>query len=121
MFLVDQVIFSDDGYCSILSLADSRQNERIYFIIQMMNNPSQKDFDLELAGIHFECCGDNISDYDLITSISLNDATLIINLNCTILLQNNSIDKIQIELPKILNFDIGGVVEKFSKRLSDLK
>jgi hypothetical protein len=79
-FHATHITLEDDGYCTVLSLADDALTPENYVILQSTNLPDKEDIQLNQDGVFLEIGGADISGYNLIESINVEIDSIVINL-----------------------------------------
>jgi hypothetical protein len=79
-FFATDITLEDDGYCTVLSLADDGVTPKNYVILQSTNLPDKEDIQLNQDGVFLEIGETDISGYNLIDSIHFEMGCVLINL-----------------------------------------
>ncbi len=118
--LAEAATFTDDGYCSLLSLADDPVNPQHYVMLAFTNEPDEQDVSMGMSGVHVDLGAWQVDGYNLIDNITFDGRTISVQIERQAAEKAGIDGKIDVLLE---SDDLGGtpaneVVAKFRERLA---
>lgn len=122
-FLARAVSFTNDGYSTLLGLAENASNPINYIMLNMTNDPDEQDLSLDQGGIHIDAGALNIDGYNLVQDIRKTESGLIITLTINASRKAGIGQDIEIEMDcNVINgLPVDEIVQIFKDRLLSLK
>jgi hypothetical protein len=112
--------FTNDGYCSLLSLADDPINPQNCVLLAFTNEPDEQDTSMGMAGVHIDLGAWQVDGYDLVDDVSYENRIISVQINKEAASSAGIDQRIDVVLD---DQQIGGVlandiVAKFKERLA---
>jgi len=119
-FFAKAASFTDDGYSTLLALADDPGTPVNYVMLNMTNEPDDQDLSLGQGGIHVDAGALLVDGYDLVQDICETDSGVIVSLTPAAAQEAGVSQDIEIELESkaVSGVSLSEVVRRFKDRLS---
>jgi Immunity protein 10 len=111
--------FSDDGYCSLLSLADDPANPQHYVMLAFTNEPDEQDISMGMGGVHVDLGAWQVDGYDLVEKLGYNNGVVSVQLKAQAA-QKAGIDStinITVADDELAGVSINDIISRYQQRL----
>jgi hypothetical protein len=117
--LAKAATFTDDGYCSLLSLADDPMNPQHYVMLAFTNEPDEQDASMGMSGVHVDLGAWQVDGYSLIENVTYDGRIISIQIKKQAADKAGIDEKIDVVLENDdLGVPVSDIVAKFRERLA---